>query len=187
MPVEATRTGFHGTLVEWLHREHGRPYVTHRLDAATSGLVAVARNPRAQAQLNRMFAAHEIVRRYLAIVAPPPPWAEARLDAPLDGRAAITHATVIARSPLAAALALELETGRTRQIRRHLGAAGHPVVGETAAGHRSGPRLLLHARALDVPWGGGLVCAVSPPPGDFVAAGAALGLSLETNRQDAKA
>jgi 23S rRNA-/tRNA-specific pseudouridylate synthase len=182
MPVEPTRSGAQGTLAEWLRRGPGKPFVTHRLDAATSGLVVVARHARAQAELNRLFAAHAVRRRYLAIVAPPPPWSEAKLDAPLDGRAALTHATVMARAPAAAALAIELGTGRTRQIRRHLAAAGFPVVGETAAGHRAGPRLLLHAAALEIPWAGATLAAASPPPADFQAAAAALSLVLPPAR-----
>jgi 23S rRNA-/tRNA-specific pseudouridylate synthase len=120
-----------------------------------------------------------VQRRYLAIVAPPPPWTEATLDAPLDERTAITRAAVLARSPDAAALAITLETGRTRQIRRHLAGVGFPVVGETADGRRNGPRLMLHACALSIPWGGGPPLeADSPPPEDIVAAAAALSLSL---------
>jgi len=180
MPVEPTRGGSVGTLSEWLRRAHGRPFVTHRLDAATSGLLAVARSARAQAELNRLFAAHSVRRRYLALVAPPPPWAQATLDAPLDGRAAVTRAAVIARAPGIAALAVELETGRTRQIRRHLGGAGFPVVGETAEGHRVGPRLMLHAAVLSIPWPGGPPLeASSPIPADIMAAAAAEGLALD--------
>ena len=182
MPVEPTRGGSTGTLTEWLRRAHGQPFVTHRLDAATSGLLVVARHAQAQAELNRLFAAHTVRRRYLALVAPPPPWDQATLDAPLDGRPAVTRATVIARSPGAAALAVELETGRTRQIRRHLGAAGFPVVGETAEGHRVGPRLMLHAVSLSVPWPGGPPLEVSSPiPADILAAAADEGLALSAD------
>src|SRR5581483_9453071 len=116
MPVEPTRLGKHGTLQAWLVDLFGAAFITHRLDTATSGLIAVARTRETQAQLNASFAAHTVTRRYLAIVSPPPPPspAEIRIDVALDGRAAITHAAVAARAPSAAALVVRLETGRTR-------------------------------------------------------------------------
>jgi 23S rRNA pseudouridine1911/1915/1917 synthase len=177
MPVEPTRTGAVGTLAEWLRRRYGRPFVTHRLDAATSGLLVVARNAAAQAELNRLFAAHAIERRYLAAVSPAPPWEASTLEAPLDGRTAVTHARVVARAPLGALLDVALETGRTRQIRRHLGGAGFPVVGESPTGIRKG-RLLLHAASLRFPWNGKTIAAAAPPPDDFLQALAALSLQL---------
>ena len=186
MPVEATRLGKHGTLHEWLVGRHGAAFVTHRLDTATSGLIAVARDRAAQTALNGLFAAHAITRRYLAVVSPPPAPALAtlRLDAPLDGRPAVTHAVVVARAPTAAALVVRLETGRTRQIRRHLAGAGSPVVGETLSGARTAQRLLLHAFELGIPWpvgstaaAGSTITATAPPPGDFLAAAVALELS----------
>jgi 23S rRNA pseudouridine1911/1915/1917 synthase len=189
MPVEPTRLGKHGTLQEWLSEHFGGAFITHRLDTATSGLIAVARTREAQAQLNALFAAHEVTRRYLAVVSPPPPEAdpaaELRIDVPLDGRAAITHAAVAARSPSAAALVVRLETGRTRQIRRHFAGAGFPVVGETLSGARTAQRLLLHAFELEVPWPaapGGTIQASAPPPDDFLSAATALGLPADVLR-----
>ena len=162
----------------------GAAFVTHRLDTATSGLIAVARTREAQAQLNALFAAHAVTRRYLAIVSPPPAAAdrEMRIDVPLDGRAAVTYAAVAARSPAAAALLVRLETGRTRQIRRHFAGAGFPVVGETLSGARTAQRLLLHAFELQVPWPaapGGTIDATAAPPDEFLSAAAALGLPAD--------
>jgi 23S rRNA pseudouridine1911/1915/1917 synthase len=100
------------------------------------------------------------------------------MQAPLDGRPAVTHARVVARSPIAAALEVDLETGRTRQIRRHLMEQGCPVVGETAAGARTNARLLLHAFELRLPWAGaaGALTVTAPPPEDFTSAAQALTL-----------
>lgn len=184
MPVEPTRLGKHGTLHAWLTDRFGAAFVTHRLDTATSGLIAVARTRDVQAQLNALFAAHAVTRRYLAIVSPPPPptpdpAAELRIDVPLDGRAAVTHAAVAARSPSAAALLVRLETGRTRQIRRHFAGAGFPVVGETLSGARTAQRLLLHAFELVLPWPGGPIEATAVPPDEFLSAAAALGLPTD--------
>jgi 23S rRNA pseudouridine1911/1915/1917 synthase len=181
MPVEPTRQGSQGTLVEWIIRVRGTAYITHRLDTATSGLIVVARDGDTQAALNESFAAHTITRRYLAVVTPSPPWSDLTMDAPLDGRPAVTHATVAVRSPVAALLVVRLETGRTRQIRRHLADAGFPVGGETASGTRTAGRLLLHAFQLTLPSGAaGLpaeIAATAPPPADFLQAAEALGLA----------
>ncbi|MES1172391.1 MAG: RluA family pseudouridine synthase [Bacteroidota bacterium] len=180
MPVEPTRSGSAGTLAEWLRHAHGIPFVTHRLDAATSGLIVVARNRDAQADLNRLFAAHAIERRYLTVVSPAPEWATSTFNTPLDGRPAATHATVLARCPVAAALAVRLETGRTRQIRRHLAEAGFPVVGETAAGARTNARLLLHAWSIVIPrrQSAAHVEATAPLPPDFADPAETLGLDV---------
>jgi 23S rRNA pseudouridine1911/1915/1917 synthase len=185
MPVEATRLGKHGTLHEWLVARAGAAFVTHRLDTPTSGLIVVARDRKTQAGLNALFAAHAVTRRYLAVVEPPPAplGAELRFDGPLDGKTAVTHAKVVARSDAAAALVVQLETGRTRQIRRHLAGAGSPVSGETLSGARTAQRLLLHAFELGVPWplaapvAGRAITALAPPPADFLAPAAALGLA----------
>ena len=183
MPVEPTRAGSHGTLQEWMARQHGPAYITHRLDTPTSGLIVVARDRQAQAALNGLFAAHAIRRRYLAVVMPAPPWERLTMDGPLDGRAAVTHAAVAARAPVAAVLVVRLETGRTRQIRRHLVAAGFPVVGENAAGKRTQARLLLHAFELGLPataLGAAHtepILATAPPPADFLRPAEDLGLA----------
>jgi len=140
----------------------------------------VARNRDTQADLNRLFAAHAIERRYLAVVSPAPPWTGTRFDTPLDGRPATTHATVLARSEVAAALAVKLETGRTRQIRRHLAEAGFPVVGETAAGARTNARLLLHAWSIVIPRRGSTehLEGTAPLPPDFATPAQTLGLDV---------
>lgn len=183
MPVEPTRSGWDGTLSAWLRDTMGVPFVTHRLDAATSGLVVVARNSETQAILNQQFASHAVGRRYWAVVSPSPPWQRMTMQAPLGGKEAVTHATVIGRSDVAAALVIELETGRTRQIRRHLAEAGFPVVGETAAGARTRARLLLHAFELRLPGTStrGPLKATAVPPDDFTSAATTLGLTLSNS------
>lgn len=178
MPVEPTRGGSRGTLVEWLQRHLGPAFITHRLDVATSGLLVVARDKRALVKLNALFAAHSIERAYLAIVSPPPTWEKVTLDEPLDGKTAVTHASTLSRAPTAALLRIELETGRTQQIRRHLRGAGHPVVGESVSGARGAGRLLLHAFSLEIPWGRSVVKALSPPGEDFQQRSTTLGLAL---------
>lgn len=178
MPVEPTRGGARGTLVEWLQRNQGPAFITHRLDVATSGLLVVARERAALATLNALFAAHSIDRAYLAVVSPAPEWEHVTLDEPLDGKKAVTHARVVSRAATGALLRVALETGRTQQIRRHLRGAGHPVVGETVSGARGAGRLLLHAFALDIPWEGSAVHAVAVPGDDFQQRTSILGLAI---------
>lgn len=178
MPVEPTREGSRGTLVEWLKQNHGPAFIAHRLDVATSGLLVVARDKASLTGLNALFAAHAIARGYLAVVSPAPPWEQLTLDEPLDGKKAVTHAQLLARAPTAALLRIALETGRTQQIRRHLRGAGHPVVGETVSGARGAGRLLLHAFALDIPWQGAVLHALCPPGEDFQQRTRTLGLAL---------
>jgi 23S rRNA pseudouridine1911/1915/1917 synthase len=148
--------------------EPARPGIVHRLDRDTSGLMVVARSPRAYAALADALARREVDRRYLALA-----WG--RLDAPrgaIDapiGRSSTQRTRMVVREggreartvyevvrefdePLVTLLECRLETGRTHQIRVHLAAIGHPVVGDSAyRGARPAlplPRPFLHATAL---------------------------------------
>jgi 23S rRNA pseudouridine1911/1915/1917 synthase len=144
------------------------PGIVHRLDRDTSGLLIVARSPRAYDALVDALAARAIERRYLALVWGEPASPRGVVDAPIgrsqrrrtrmtvrsSGRDARTGYEVQESWPDArvALLECQLETGRTHQIRVHLAAIGHPVVGDAAyGGNRSGialERPFLHARAL---------------------------------------
>jgi 23S rRNA pseudouridine1911/1915/1917 synthase len=145
-----------------------RPGIVHRLDRDTSGLLIVARSPRAYDALVDALAARDIERRYLALVWGEPASSRGVVDAPIGrsqrrrtrmtvratGREARTAYEVRESWPEArvALLECQLETGRTHQIRVHLAAIGHPVVGDAAyGGNRSGivlDRPFLHARSL---------------------------------------
>jgi len=146
-----------------------RPGVVHRLDAGTSGLLMVARSHRAYEQLVGQLADRSVEREYVALAWGHFDSSNSTIDAPLgrdhrdpmrmavvhDGKMARTHIEVLETFWSPAALSLvkcNLETGRTHQIRVHLAAVSHPVVGDgTYGGSRSSlpaPRPMLHARRL---------------------------------------
>lgn len=150
--------------------EPERPGVVHRLDKDTSGLMLMARTPEAHAELSAMLAAHEVERRYLTLVWGIPESGSGLIDAPIgrsqreatkmvvsaQGKEARTRYTVLRTftDPVPCALVeCQLETGRTHQIRVHMAAIGHPVVGDDRyRGVRKGlsaPRMVLHSAALE--------------------------------------
>ena len=124
-----------------------RPGIVHRLDRGTSGLLVVARTEDAYFELVEQMSAHEPERLYLALAWGHLETDQGTIDAPIgrstrhptrmavseSGRRAVTHYTVKSRfdEPVTATLIqCRLETGRTHQIRVHLRAIGHPVVGD---------------------------------------------------------
>ena len=140
--------------------------VVHRLDQATSGLLLLARGAMAQRVLSRLFEQRQVAKHYVAVVCGliegdagrielplAPDWPNRprqRVDLPA-GRSSITHWRVLSRDPLAQTTRLELEpvTGRTHQLRVHLMAIGHAIVGDALyAPVPPAPRLLLHASGL---------------------------------------
>jgi 23S rRNA pseudouridine1911/1915/1917 synthase len=151
----------HGTLVHGLLARYpeiaavgdpARPGIVHRLDRDTSGLMVVARSPAAYETLVEAMGARTVDRRYLALVWGRPDAPRGVVDAPIGrssrrptrmavrdgGREARTE-YVVERSfddPLVSVLECRLETGRTHQIRVHLQAIGHPIVGDAAYGGR---------------------------------------------------
>lgn len=126
-----------------------RPGIVHRLDKDTSGLLIVAKNPRTQAALIEQMKEHRITKRYLALVEGVVALDQGSIDAPIGrnprhrqqmaittigSREARTHFRVLQRFKRHTLLLLQLETGRTHQIRVHLKAIGHPVVGDPTYG-----------------------------------------------------
>lgn len=172
--------------------EFHRPGIVHRLDVGTSGLMVVARTVAAYRYLVAALAAREVERVYRTLVWGHPANTHGLIDAPIgrdvrdpqrmavvvDGKPArtvyVVEATFDDPTDLAA-LTCRLETGRTHQIRVHLAAIGHPVVGDaTYGGVRPAlacPRPFLHAAELAFahPSTGEVVRFVAADPADLLA------------------
>lgn len=146
----------------------GRWGLVHRLDKETSGLLLVARTKESYEQLVADLAARKIHRRYLALAHGAMEMATGTIDAPIgrdpthpnrkrvtsDGRAARTHYRLLGTANDLSLLELTLETGRTHQIRVHLAAIDHSVVGDRTYSRKPNPaplrRMFLHAANLDL-------------------------------------
>jgi tRNA pseudouridine32 synthase/23S rRNA pseudouridine746 synthase len=143
--------------------------VVHRLDMATSGLLLFARGPGMQRALGSAFERRQVIKHYIAIVHGQPQDDEGTVDLPLSadwlkrplqrvdavgGKAALTHWRVIARDTRSARIELNPVTGRTHQLRVHLAAIGHPILGDALyappEAQLMAPRLLLHASVLEL-------------------------------------
>jgi 23S rRNA pseudouridine1911/1915/1917 synthase len=171
-----------------------RPGIVHRLDAGTSGLMIVAKTDEAHAGLAAMMREHVVDRRYLALVRGEVEHDAFAVDAPLGRRGAriVVHAgtgrdaetgfEVRERLPRVTLLEATPRTGRTHQIRVHLTAIGHPIVGDRTYGgggdeaRRIGlTRPFLHSwrLAFEHPVTGEHVVVEEPLPADLAAALAA--------------
>ena len=173
-------------------RDRVRPGIVHRLDRDTSGLLVVARNERARDDLIRQMKQREVSKTYLALVQGVPQPPQGTIEAPIGrhprnrkkmavvagGREAETRYRTREEVDGLALLEVEPVTGRTHQIRVHLAAIGHPVVGDAVYGKRSDlvGRQFLHAwrLAFDLPSSGRRVEFESPLPADLRAALAGL-------------
>ena len=203
-----------GTVVgALLHRWQGRPAdldplrpgIVHRLDKDTSGVLVIAKDATTLAELGRQFRAREVTKEYLALV-----WGELRerqgevrrpigrhpvhrkrMSVRAGGREAVTRYRVLGESQGVSVLRVVPETGRTHQIRVHLAALGHPILGDHVYGggtRRAGDlglhRQALHAVSLALrhPRTGAPLCVVAPVPDDIRQLLDKLGLSRLTTR-----
>jgi len=177
-----------------------RPGIVHRLDKDTSGLLVIAKTDRAMSALTQAMAKRQIKRSYDALVGGIPTNPRGVIEASIgrdsrartkfavreDGRRAVTHYRVVdSFSPIApvdkaapqsaALLRVELETGRTHQIRIHCAAIGHPIVGDDVYGPAYSGQIMkrqaLHAAELAFihPFTGEHLLFRAPWPDDFAA------------------
>ena len=138
----------------------------HRLDRNTTGLVLVAKQPQLQHTLTQGSGGKFFHRSYVAVIEGEMPSLEGTIDLPIarhpdsiiqricssDGQTAVTHYRTLARRGGMSLLWLQLETGRTHQIRVHLAAMGHPLLGDDLYGGDMSliQRQALHAMHLEV-------------------------------------
>jgi 23S rRNA pseudouridine1911/1915/1917 synthase len=143
-----------------------RPGIVHRIDKDTSGLLMAAKNDKAHLSLSDQLKKHTVTRKYIAIIHGHLPHDQGTVDAPIGrdprdrklfavntsiGKRAVTHFRVLERFPDYTMVELQLETGRTHQIRVHLKFIGHPIVGDPVYGRTKGVAMngqALHAALL---------------------------------------
>ncbi len=121
-----------------------RPGIVHRLDKDTSGIIIIAKNDKAHINLSEQIKNHEVKKTYIAIVRGVVKENQATINMPIgrsnkdrkkmaiskNGKEAITHFKVLKRYPEYTVLEVNIETGRTHQIRVHLAQIGYPCIGD---------------------------------------------------------
>ncbi len=180
-----------GNFLLWHYRQQGEPaalHPVHRLDKGTSGLIVAAKHPFAQDRLRLQLHSNDFVRRYLAVCEGTPQPPAGVIDQPVGrcedsivkrqvrpgGDAAVTRYQTLRTANGRSLVKLELETGRTHQIRVHLAWLGHPLAGDFLYG-REEPGLIdrpaLHSAELELthPVTGERMAWKAPLPPDMAA------------------
>ena len=151
----------------------------HRLDRDTTGCLLLAKTHSAFTAAVEVFKTHSVKKTYHAIVAGQFPHPHETINAPIEGKPAISHVTRESASQDASFLKVRIETGRTNQIRRHLSSIRFPIVGDRMFGLKTArdprlmmvPRQMLHSSGLELPdpmrKGKEGICVHSPLPADF--------------------
>lgn len=164
-----------------------RPGIVHRLDKDTSGLLIIAKNDKAHLRISEQIQNREVKKTYLALVKGVVPENEATIKMPIGrstkdrkkmavtpkGKEAITHFKVLERFAKYTYLEVNIETGRTHQIRVHMAEIGHPVVGDMVYSNGKNEfnieGQMLHAHRLEFkhPITGKAMCLEAPLPEYF--------------------
>jgi 23S rRNA pseudouridine1911/1915/1917 synthase len=180
------------TLFELATAHAGKVFLMQRLDRGTSGVMFFSKLASINARLTRHFETKQIRKRYLALTEGE--LAERQtIDAPLarigpisfgvrdHGKRAITDVVPRRATRNGSLLSVELRTGRTHQIRVHLAAIGHPLIGDWLYGNRNAARPMLHAAELAMlhPLSNEPLRVTAPPPADFLAVASERGIVSE--------
>ena len=178
MVVHPAAGNYSGTLVNALMEYCGeslsdingviRPGIVHRIDKDTSGVLVIAKNNHAHEKLSALLKEHDIKRVYIALVEGIIREDTGKIDAPIGrhpvdrkkmavnlkkGRRAVTHFKVLERFKGATYVEMQLETGRTHQLRVHMAYIDHPIIGDEVYGRKkqkynTGGGQALHAKIL---------------------------------------
>ena len=180
-PAGLASCGEDGSVEAILRMQMRMPAIeaVHRLDRDTTGCLLMAKTHAAFMAAVDVFKTRGVKKIYHAIAAGRFPHVHETVDAPIDGKPAVSHITRESVSPDASFLKVRIETGRTNQIRRHLASIRFPVVGDRTFGLKTArdprlmavPRQMLHASSIELPdpmhdTPGG-IRAHSPLPADF--------------------
>jgi 23S rRNA pseudouridine1911/1915/1917 synthase len=172
-------------------------FLMQRLDRGTSGVMFFSKRADVNAKLTRQFEQKRIRKTYLALCEGELAQRQT-IDAALKrigpisfgvregGKRAVTHVAPVAASSAGSLVSVELETGRTHQIRVHLAAIGHPLVGDWLYGQRNSSRPMLHSAELDMthPVTNTPLRVSAPPPPDFVDEGERRGIVIVRGQND---
>ena len=169
-------------LVSRLQQHHPHALVVHRLDMSTSGLMVFALGPDVQRILSRMFRDRDVTKSYTAVLQGHVSQDSGEVSLPLicdwpnrprqkvdlaEGKPSLTRFRVLTRNAASTRVELEPVTGRSHQLRVHMAALQHPILGDPLYGDPTlAPRLLLHATSLSFshPLNSQPLNFFSPPP-----------------------
>ena len=194
IPVHVGPGGGENLEQYFTHLQYGwgkPPALAHRLDRDTSGCLVLGRHPKALRKLGRLFSDGKVDKTYWAVVQGHLSQTKGTINLPLakhstakhgwrmevdeaEGKASVTDYEVLGTSDTHSWVACYPRTGRTHQIRVHLAALGHPIVGETIYAGRalddtSQPTLHLHSRRIVLPLSASKPATdVSAPPPDHM-------------------
>ena len=188
---DATEPVLVEVVAEYLKEKAERCFMMQRLDRGTTGVIFFTKLASINGAVTRQFERKRLRKRYLALAEGQ--LAEAQtIEAPLTrigpisfgvragGKQSATSLTTLAFSPRASFLHIHLRTGRTHQIRVHLAAIGHPLVGDWLYGERNASRPMLHASTIEMihPLSQQPLEVSSPLPEDFLSAARERGLAI---------
>ncbi|HEX9161595.1 MAG TPA: RluA family pseudouridine synthase [Thermoanaerobaculia bacterium] len=184
-------------LLEMLQQHTSPLFLLQRLDRGTSGVIFFSKRADINPNLTRQFEQKRITKTYLALCEGELAQRQT-IDAPLKrigpisfgardgGKRAVTHIAPVTATPNGSLVALVLETGRTHQIRAHLAAIGHPLVGDWLYGERNADRPMLHSAELAMthPMTNQPLRVSAPLPGDFSAEAERRGIVIPRGQND---